>query len=78
MTVNEPITSGQEKQYRRFVEDAAVLALKEVGLDKDGIQRLIGHGGDFQTDIVASVRKHSSHSVGAPHSMQCERGVAKV
>lgn len=53
------ITSGQEKQYRRFVEDAAERALKESGLDKDkdGIQQLISRGGEFQADIVASIKK---------------------
>ena len=55
----QSITSGQEKQFKRFVEDAAEQALKKVGLDKDGLQMLIGNGDEFQADIVASIRKHS-------------------
>ena len=38
------ITEGQKKQYFRFVEDAAERALKETGLDKDGLQKLIENG----------------------------------
>jgi len=58
MTI-QSITSGQTKQYKRFVEDAADKALTEVGLDKDGLQKLIANGGEFQADIVASIKKHS-------------------
>jgi len=58
MTGN-PITPGQYKQYLRFVEDAAERALKDTGFDKDGIQKLIENGDEFQADIVASIRKHS-------------------
>lgn len=53
------ITAGQQKQYKRFVEDAADKALAEVGLDKDGIQKLIGNGDEFQVDIIASIKKYS-------------------
>ena len=53
------ITNGQKKQYLRFVEDAAERALTEVGLDKDGIQKLIENGDEFQADIVASIGKRS-------------------
>lgn len=53
------ITPGQRKQYLRFAEDAAEKALEEVGLDKDGVQRLIERGDEFQLDIVASIRKLS-------------------
>lgn len=59
MTMKSSITSGQEKQYKRFVEDAAERALREAGLDKDGIQQLISKGGAFQADIAASIRKLS-------------------
>jgi len=57
--MTERITSGQEKQFRRFVEDAADKALAEVNLDKDGLQRLIENGGEFQSCIVVAVRKLS-------------------
>jgi hypothetical protein len=53
------ITDGQKKQYLRFVEDAAERALKEVGLDKDGLQRLIEHGDEFQSHIITGIRKSS-------------------
>ncbi len=53
------ITSGQQKQYKRFVEDAADKALAEVGLDKDGLQKLIENGDEFQATIVAAVRELS-------------------
>ena len=53
------ITDGQKKQYMRFVEDAAERALQEANPDKDGIQKLISNGGEFQADIIASIKKHS-------------------
>lgn len=52
MTTITSITSGQKKQYLRFVEDAAERALGEVGLDKDGIQKLIEHGDEFQACLL--------------------------
>lgn len=56
------ITEGQKKQYKRFVrfvEDAADKALAEASLDKDGLKKLIENGGEFQSDIVASIKKHA-------------------
>jgi len=55
----QSITSGQIKQYKRFVEDAADKALVEVGLDKDGLQKLIKNGDEFQTRIIAGIRELS-------------------
>ena len=52
-------TEGQKKQFKRFVEDAAERALKEVGLDKDGLQRLIEQGDEFQARIIAGIREFS-------------------
>ncbi len=49
----KPITSGQRKQYLRLVEDAAERALKNMGLDKDGIQKLLIENGDALLDKVA-------------------------
>lgn len=51
MTTQQLITSGQQKQYIRFVEDAAERALAELGLDKDGVQRVIERGDEFQSAI---------------------------
>jgi hypothetical protein len=53
------ITDGQKKQYLRFVEDAAERALKETALDKDGIQKLIENGAEFQARIIAGIRELS-------------------
>ena len=50
------ITDGQKKQYLRFVEDAVEKPLKEVGLDKAGIQKLIENGDEFQSRIMTSIR----------------------
>jgi len=51
MMTTQSITSGQKKQYFRFVEDAAERALEEVNPDKDGIQRIIEHGDEFASII---------------------------
>jgi len=51
MMTTQSITSGQRKQYFRFVEDAAERALEEVNPDKDGIQRIIEHGDEFTSVI---------------------------
>ncbi len=59
MTRNS-ITSDQTKQFTRFVEDASLRALKEVGPDKDGIQRLIMRGGEFQAYIMAGISRFTS------------------
>ncbi len=59
MTMNISITAGQKKQYKRFIEDVAEKALEEASLDKDGIQKLIERGDEFQADIIASIRKLS-------------------
>jgi hypothetical protein len=59
MTVN-PITSEQQDQFRRFVEVAATRALKEDSPDKDGLQRLIMRGGEFQTHVVEGIHRFSA------------------
>ena len=64
------LTSGQKKQYLRFVEDAAERALAEAGPDKDGLQQLISKGGEFQTDIVASIKKLSVSSKFADEEVE--------
>ena len=52
-------TDGQKKQVKRFAEDAVDRAIAEGLLDKDGIQKLIEKGDEFQSDLIASIRKHS-------------------
>jgi hypothetical protein len=55
----QSITSGQQKQYKRFVEDAADKALAEVQLDKDGLQKLIENGDEFQSRIMTAIQELS-------------------
>jgi len=54
-----PITDEQKKQYLRFVEDAtqkgAKLALEQVPLDKEGFQKLIERGDEFNSAIAALI-----------------------
>ena len=68
------ITHGQKKQYLRFVEDAAERALKEVGLDKDGLQTLIEHGNEFQTRIITGIRELSVSNRFADEEVESEYG----
>ena len=56
--MNKSITPKQEKQYKRFVEDAAEKALVEAGPDKDGLQTLFSQGDGFQAGIVSLVKKY--------------------
>jgi len=53
------ITSGQEKQYKRFFDDARDKALKEANLGKDGMQKLIEKGDEFQSRIMIAVKELS-------------------
>jgi hypothetical protein len=60
MTMKTSITDEQRKQYNRFVEDARDRALKEVNPDKDGLQRLLEKGGEFQAHIVAGIKRFTA------------------
>ena len=53
-------TPEQGKQFKRFVEDASDRALKEVVPDKDGLQRLITRGGEFQAYLVSGIRRFTA------------------
>ncbi|MBI3626911.1 hypothetical protein HY224_02610 [Candidatus Uhrbacteria bacterium] len=55
----QTVTDGQKKQYRRFMEDVTERTLKEAGLDKDSIQRFLGNGDEFYTELLTLVKKHS-------------------
>lgn len=68
------ITSGQEKQFKRFVEDAAERALKEVGLDKDGLQKLIEQGDKLQARIIAGIRELSVSNQFADEEVESDYG----
>lgn len=71
---NTSITEGQKKQYFRFVEDAAEHALKETGLNKDGLQKLIENGDEFQARIVTAVRELSVNNQFADEETESHYG----
>lgn len=58
MTETITATDGQKKQIRRFVEDAVERFLQT--LDKDGAQRLIERGNEFQESIAAAAAELSA------------------
>lgn len=70
----QSITSGQTKQYKRFVEDAADKALAEVGLDRDGLQKLIKNGDEFQARIIADIRELSVSNQFADEEVESSYG----
>jgi hypothetical protein len=53
------ITSGQEKQYRRLLDDAKdhgiELALKKVPLDTDGMQMILSHGDEIRDAVAETI-----------------------
>lgn len=51
----ESITSNQRKQVVRFMEDG----LDALRLDKDGAQRIIENGGEFQVGLKELIEKYS-------------------
>src|SRR6266446_3147726 len=51
------ITDDQKKQYLQFIQDVAERALRAVGLDKDGIQKLIEHSDEFHSRIITSIQE---------------------
>jgi len=57
---SEVMSEEQKRQYLRFVEDAALKALKIVNPGKSGIQKLIQRGDEFQSQIVTTVRELST------------------
>lgn len=63
MTTRLLITSGQERQLERFIQDAIRRALVETELDRDSAQRVIENGGDLQSAIVAVIQRLSRSPV---------------
>ncbi len=53
--MTEKITSNQRKQIVRFVEDG----IDAMNLQKDGAQRLIENGGEFQSELKKLVERFS-------------------
>ena len=74
MTMTTSITSGQRKQYLRFVEDAAEKALEVVGLDKNGVQTLLRRGGELQGGIIDLLCKHSVSNQFANEEVESSYG----
>lgn len=60
LSITSDRTPRQEKQFRRFVEDANDRALIELNPDKDAIQRLIARGGEFQDWVIKGIRRFSA------------------
>jgi len=48
VTEETAVTDGQKKELRRHIEEA----IEKSGLDKDGIQRVLARGGEFQSANV--------------------------
>lgn len=72
--ITTSITAGQQKQYKRFVKDAAERALKETGLDKDGLQKLIENGDELQSRIVTAIRELSVSNQFADEEVESSYG----
>lgn len=53
------ITDGQRKQFIRFLEDSGEKALVQSGIEKDGLQRLLENGGEFQDRIITAIKELS-------------------
>lgn len=58
-TLITTVTDGQKKQVKRFAEDAVDRAITEGLLNKDGIQKLIKNGDEFQTHIITGIKELS-------------------
>lgn len=68
------ITSGQEKQYKRFFDDARDKALKEANLGKDGMQKLIEKGDEFQSRIMIAIKELSVSNQFADEEVESSYG----
>ena len=60
MTAKRPITSDQRRQLRNFVMERLNKGIKQVGLDLDGLQRLLSRGGEFLAYMAEGIRRFSS------------------
>src|SRR3990167_4182144 len=59
-TLITTVTDGQKKHVKRFAEDAVDRAIAEGFLDKDGIQKLIENGDEFQAHIITGIKDISA------------------
>src|SRR3989338_2735804 len=69
-TLITTVTDGQKKQVKRFAEDAVDRAIAEGLLDKDGIQKLIENGDEFQARIVTGIKELSVSNQFANEEVQ--------
>lgn len=69
-TITSFVTDPHKKQTKRFAEDAIDRAFIELDLDRDSLQRMIEHGDDFQSDIIASIKRHSISNLYANEEVQ--------
>lgn len=51
------ITSEQRRHYNQFVGNTGRKALREVDPDRDGLQRLLARGDEFQAYYIAGIRR---------------------
>ena len=68
--MNTSITSGQERQYDKFVGDAAKKALREIGLDKNGLQRIFERGDKLQSAIMSTLKEISAPNFSLSHTFK--------
>jgi hypothetical protein len=69
-TLITTVTDGQKKQVKRFAEDAVDRAIAEGLLDKDGIQKLIENGDEFQARIITGIKELSVSNQFADEEVQ--------
>lgn len=68
--MTEKITSNQRKQIVRFVEDG----IDAMNLQKDGAQRLIENGGEFQSELKKLVERFSITNQYADEEVESNYG----
>jgi hypothetical protein len=68
--ITEKMTSNQRKQIVRFVEDG----IDAMNLQKDGAQRLIENGGEFQSELKKLVERFSITNQYADEEVESSYG----
>lgn len=68
--ITEKMTSNQRKQIVRFVEDG----IDAMNLQKEGAQRLIENGGEFQTELKKLIERFSITNQHADEEVESSYG----
>ncbi len=68
------ITLKEVKQVKRFAEEAVDRAITEGLLDKDGIQKLIENGDEFQARIIVGIKELSVSNQFADEEIKSNYG----